>query len=390
MSAIALDPLIAEAKQRARRRRLVALALVVVAAAAPIATLGTRTWSQTPSSTTPVSTRLVPISWFGSNHGMTWAVMNHSVWLTPDDGGTWRHVGVPGLSADWWVREVQFVDRLHGWLTADSGSQVVFARTTNGGRTWITSVLPAEYGLPAWSGPTMYFSSAQRGYFVAGSPSGAHLFGTSDGGAHWVRISRVRAPFQWGSVEAAHGRDMWVVGGGGVWTDPHKAVLHGRLFHSRDGGRTWHRVRLRDQGSVRYFASVGGRLVAAGFTRRAGALGVYVSSDGGTHWMLRTGGRSIEMDILAQFTFSVASPDLWFAASTVNGHLFATTDAGRHWRAVFTPPARNAFAHPAEIEFTSPRVGWATLFSKLVRTTDGGRHWTPAGPREPKKAHKRG
>ncbi len=374
MSAIALDPLIAEAKRRTRRRRLIALGLISVAAAATVATLDLRTPSQRLVVTAQVPSRPVPISWFGVKDGVTWAATSRALWLTTDGGATWRRAArVPQVSANWYLADAAFVDPRHGWVVAGSSSRGVLARTTDGGRTWIGSspVNPAS---------SVSFSSPRRGYLLAASDSGASLLRTTDGGVSWVRIAR--APFQWGSVESVHGRDMWVVGGDGLGRPG--IDTQGRLFRSRDGGRTWRWVRLPDEDAVRAFAAFGSRLVAAGNVGRMGDLGVYVSSDGGRHWTLRTGRRPISMGV-AQFPFSVASADTWFAAW---GPVLRTTDAGRHWRSVFTPPGRKGStfgsAFPTELDFSSPRVGWAVFGDNLMRTTDAGRRWTVAGPRVPK------
>ncbi len=71
--------------------------------------------------------------------------------------------------------------------------------------------------------------------------------------------------------------------------------------------------------------------------------------------------------------------------------LYTTTDAGRSWRASYSPLAFTYLQQPGfptnlQLDFLSPRVGWAyegdiggetdARSGLLWRTTDGGRHWS--------------
>src|SRR5438105_4170965 len=114
MSAIALDPLIAEAKQRARRRRLLSLAAAGLLA---VAGLGFSLLTAAPSAggsrfqryRGPVDSTVtgavaaagshMGISSVGTSGGVTWASPSyydpHAFWLSKDDGRSWYRLRLP-------------------------------------------------------------------------------------------------------------------------------------------------------------------------------------------------------------------------------------------------------------------------------------------------------
>ncbi len=368
MSAIALDPLIAEAKQRARRRRLLALlGLLVVAAAVTLTVREIGSSRQTRSVARGAAEILgprVPVSSVDERNGVAVVYGPSGIWASPTGGRTWRRLGLAGNVVN--VAQVTFSDALHAFAVTVRNGRVEFTRTEDGGRTW---QMQSSFRATRDATATFRFSTRRSGYLMLASLSGATLFTTADGGRQWARIAR--APFQWGSVELVRGREMWAIGAPLTEPGPGEG---GDLFRSRDGGRTWQRVALPHEDAVRAFSAFGATFVAAANVGRAGDLGVYVSTDRGAHWRLRTGGRPIPMPV-AQFPFSAVSLSTWFASD-----LLTTSDAGRHWRAVRSDLSGYAW----EINFTSPRVGWAIVDGTLMRTTDGGRHWLRTGPRKAK------
>jgi photosystem II stability/assembly factor-like uncharacterized protein len=362
---VGLDPLIAEAKRRARRRRLLAIAALLVVAAA--VTLTIRELNSSPQalagerSAGQIFGPRLPVWSVDDRNGVAVISAPSGVWASPTRDRTWRRLRLTGN-----VAEVTFVDPLQAFAVTVRNGRVEFTRTADGGRTWL---MQSSFRATQDATATFLFSTRRSGYLMLASHSGATLFKTADGGRQWSRIAR--APFQWGSLGFVRGRGMWAMGA--PLTDPGPGE-GGDLFRSRDGGRSWQRVALPHEDAVRAFSAFGATLIAAANVGRAGDLGVYVSTDGGAHWRLRTGGERIPMPV-AQFPFSAVSPSKWFASA-----LLATSDAGRHWRAVHS----DLSGYVWEIDFASPQVGWAITDGKLMRTTDGGRHWLPAGPRKPK------
>jgi hypothetical protein len=95
---VRIDPLIAEARRRARRRRLT---LVAVAPAAGGTVLGARLSGS--SGADPAATlrrieavaRAAPVAEAGSSAGVGWATSGCRLWVTADGGRTWTPLEPP-------------------------------------------------------------------------------------------------------------------------------------------------------------------------------------------------------------------------------------------------------------------------------------------------------
>ena len=402
---LGLDPLIAEAKRRMRRRRLVATAALLAVAA------GTVVWAAVPSGKpgeTPAVGQLHfsahapsgPVEWVGTGGGVAWAGTYRNLWLSTNGGRTWGRSTPPHLTdvGATSLGDVQFVDSRHGWLSSNTVNTAAHTshrweidRTTDGGRTWQASTPPdckqCNFG-------NLSFFDATRGYVFAwastptyASPNArTKLFSTSDGGATWKLVSepRIAPPAGARFVDPQHGVAV-------SWSGDKSA--DSRVFRTSDGGRTWTPVVL--DGSPRYpgyfgypeITSVDGTLVIPAerfLTPRGAQPTVYTSSDGGAHWQAHSAPKDV---FFGYGLFSAASPDTWVAADRYARHFYETTDGGESWRVVTMP---RTFLHARWIHFSSAQLGWAILENyRLVRTTDGGRHWTSAGPPKPK-VHTRG
>jgi photosystem II stability/assembly factor-like uncharacterized protein len=277
------------------------------------------------------------------------------------------------------VLGADFVDARHGWISVDdvwgsfplpSGSASVrhmeIDRTTDGGRTWRASVPPGC--LESCGDAKLDFLDTRHGFALVDlERGGAKLFSTRDGGAHWTLVARTT----WqGSFAFFDERD-------GVSTDGHT------VRRTDDGGRNWVRAgQVRPTFSA--ISSFGRQLVLFGL--RDLRLTAYTSGDGGRHWSARFAPRWVRPG-LPDNDISTPTAGDWIVPASPR--LFVTRDAARAWRVVRPADLPRGWSI-SQIEFTSPRVGWAIfaqggqhLFrSVLVRTTDGGIHWAPAGPRD--------
>lgn len=375
---VSVDPLIAEAKERARRRRLLLAGVALVAACAIGATVvleSGRPAGGARSAIAPVPRAAVG----GFGHSdfkggrLTWATNNRSrVWLSTNDGRTWRLAPLPGLQRGTFIG-ADFIDPAHGWGVSDLGNRAEVARTTDGGRTWRASFVRGS----AWS---FHFRTPARGYVVVAEPRGAPIryvttrYMTTDGGATWKRV----AP----ASKLLHRRHALKV----VSTGPGPGDPNSWLTRTDDYGRHWTRVPLPGNPNIKDFKSFGRLRVVLGYVPRDWTrLAVDVSADGGRHWTLRMAPKGMnpggQQDACC---FNVSAPvaGAWYAIA--NG-LYVTHDAGRTWHVV---PASGLWRHfhgidLGPIDFVDARVGWELAGTTLLRTTDGGRHWAPAGPRLP-------
>jgi photosystem II stability/assembly factor-like uncharacterized protein len=152
-----------------------------------------------------------------------------------------------------------------------------------------------------------------------------------------------------------------------VFVDPDaRHVLfghHGGLEESRDGGRTWSRLPVRDD-AMSTSTAADGSIVIAGHE-------VFTASrDGGATWVSIAGDLP-SLDIHG-FTRDPADPSrMWAYLAT--GGLWETTDFGSHWTRV----REDNVLFPVAV-----RAGSATRLlgidvNGLVSSSDGGRSWQP-------------
>lgn len=416
MSAIALDPLIAEAKRRALRRRAILIAAGLLAGAG----LGVAVWAAAQSGpgsglgrrSGPAQATLVAdvaatgvhmgISSVGTSGGVTWVSNSyydpHAFWLTNDNGRSWHKLALPAavyaVNPRASFGAIQFIDRQHGWLSF--GRRVY--RTLDGGRTWKLS----DSGLRCFAArcggvESLSFSDAQHGLaFVGVLSRGKHeLFRTDDGGTTWQLVARTPSL---GQTTLPNGRDGFMAVNGGGPSGPYFGPPVGALFRTTDGGSTWSQDDIAGSHSwVELPIGVFGRQVVVvqnapnppgGWNLGAGT--VWTSADGGVHWH----GAAVPREVGIPTSFSLASPRFWVFSTLRGDDLYVTTTAGHTWRKIHLRglPPRGRYVIPPQISglaFTSPRLGWAIVRGKmpgvvgdntLIRTTDGGLHWTVSGP----------
>jgi photosystem II stability/assembly factor-like uncharacterized protein len=388
MSAIVLDPLIAEAKRRARRRRFLAFFAAVLVVAALVAitiTVESRGGFGGGDQTATPPVAQVPVSEFGRTElkgggRVIWVKSTKGVWLSVDGAQTWRRTAVPGLKkAEAWFNGFSFVDRAHGWAVVDLKNRVEVARTSDGGRSWRTSYLPA-----GGTGLNAHLQTRLRGYVnlqVGNGPGhlGYERFASTDGGATWARVARSTL------LRRRHAVRAYVPGA------PTYGDQIGALERTDDYGRHWTRIRLPGNPDIKELTSSGQRLVAVALVfpaNRAYQLAIYASHDGGRHWTQRLAPLKIQpggpQDACCFYAYA---PTVGAVYALSGSKVYVTHDAGRTWHG-FSPQGLFPLAY-GPIDFVTARVGLAIRGNQytvgvLVRTTDGGHHWVPAGPRAPK------
>ena len=126
------------------------------------------------------------------------------------------------------------------------------------------------------------------------------------------------------------------------------------------------------------FFGVRGVLPVTLFAPRRSGVALYVTSDGGRSWRIRSVRLVGFRTLLRSNPFpryvptAVASRSTWWVVSRIAvPRVLVTSDAGRHWRGSRPSLAGASFAR---IDAFGPSA-WLTLGPQLLATGDGGRSW---------------
>ena len=263
---------------------------------------------------------------------------------TRDAGKHWRAVTLPA-PPDSAANNISFVDRTRGWVMINVGAaagsdEVLVLRTTDEGLTWHRVA-----ATPPLSSPTL--KPSRRGIPLGGDKTGMTFHDATTG---WIA----------GTIAT-----------GGIY-----------LYASHDGGRSWQRVVLGLPSEFpsaalpityppRFFGAKVGLLPVIVNDR---TLLFYTSHDGRQNWQPTTPVR-FGMTSSGRIVYDFMDPEHGWAS---DGRMFyQTTDGARHWTKL-TPNV--PLTSLTELDFVSPRVGWAILAPprrapRLLATNDGGTTW---------------
>ncbi|TWI66651.1 photosystem II stability/assembly factor-like uncharacterized protein [Pseudoduganella lurida] len=298
---------------------------------------------------------------------VAWASGAKGTVLRTVDGVTWSVSVVPGAG------ELDFRD-IHGFdaqsaivMGAGPGAASRLYRTTDGGATWqllLTNPDPKGF----WD--AIAFWDSKRGVLFGDPVDGRFQVRiTSDGGATWQAVTDeegLRALPDEGAF-AASGTCLTVAGSSDAWFATGGAITS-RVFHSKDGGRTWQAAALPVPAGApaRGLFSVGFRDHHLGIATGGDYKDVHLAAvngarteDGGASWtpvsVLPAGYMSVVVPVRG-------APDA-FVAGGLAGSGYSV-DAGRTWQALDTTPVNT-------VGFASPTAGWAVGPKGLVLRYNG-------------------
>jgi photosystem II stability/assembly factor-like uncharacterized protein len=236
---------------------------------------------------------------------------------------------------------ISIVDARTVWVSGTGGT---YARTSDGGATWVAGVVP---GADTLEFRDLHAADARTAWLLsAGTGSASRIYKTTDAGNTWVRVFTNDEPR--GFFDCM---DFWDAQRGVAFSD----AVDGRfgLITTRDGGNTWQRVASD---------AVPPALPGEGAFAASGTC--VVTRPGGFGWV-GTG------------------------ASGIRARVLQTTDYGQTWAVADAPLVSNSTTSGIfSLVFRDARHGWALGgdFGKptersqnVARTDDGGRTWALVG-----------
>jgi photosystem II stability/assembly factor-like uncharacterized protein len=296
------------------------------------------------------------------------------------------------------IDDVSFLDRDHGWLVGWNVANVgvTVYRTRDGGRTWQGRAV-TTHTQNAGAVATVQFLGPRLGWLVSQEPTAprARLYSSSDGGASWRlvddRLPEV-APVVFGSAG-----DAWQAGGFSSRFLFHSVDGGRRWTRARLPVPAGERAARALYGLPVFFGRT--ILAPVTFLhRRAVHEAIYRSGDHGRRWrlagMLEVTGASASAGSCAASAFPAPLPVSftttriwWVGVRGAGGWLaYRTTNAGRRWESKRITPAKPPRScRRSELQAIDSRTAWFTFTAgtgnrELYATADAGKHWRRIRP----------
>ena len=287
--------------------------------------------------------------------------------------------------------DVAFVSRRLGFVATrhySGAPRAAIQETVDGGNTWHDAWIGHGAETIAWlavAGPRTVFAGGW------GPRGRAALFVSRDAGESWVtlrprpRVDRRR----WVSSRAIFVTPKL----GYLFTDP-ASFMAGAYLLTRDGGRTWRRLRLpKYTVGIQFVDGLHG--YAAGSVEHGCTGAAWRTDDGGASWQRIFCGKVplAAVQFLDARRGFVAGGWAQMTEQAPSGVVFATNDRGVTWQRRYANPRagfHGGIQPIVDLRFLDARRGWARTgqckccpsgpcAGDVLVTRDGGRTWARRG-----------
>jgi photosystem II stability/assembly factor-like uncharacterized protein len=278
---------------------------------------------------------------------------------TTDGGRTWMLDSIPGASGlD--LRDIHALGPTTAWAMSAGPAeqdQAQIFRTDDGGGRWTRQLAVRDSGVFL---DALAFWDAQHGIAMSDPTKGRlTIFVTDDGGANWSRVPMENAPamLPGEAAFAASGTCLAIQGSSNVWIGTGGAA-RARVFRSTDRGRTWSVAETPVTAgtnasgifSVAFADENNGIVVGGDYTKPKGtSMNVAITADGGRTWRRPIG--SLPQGYMSGAAFVPTTGGRSVVAVGLGGTAISN-DRGDTWTMVDTVGYNS-------VAFAARDVGWA-------------------------------
>lgn len=295
---------------------------------------------------------------------MAWFVDTHGdLFITRNQGENWTVV--PGDKVGGRFESAGFLAELKGFAVSSEG---VIWGSIDGGESWkrVSQLISTDTN--QWrftSSSQITFADELHGWLLETFT----VWRTEDGGKEWMQVSSVLDGKSGGQPRAATFKgqnECWMV-----------TTKLGRVYNSKDGGKTWNEVLVGGSEAVTdlVFPNVNTGFIATHSENRPYAI-LYRTDDGGKSWRSLA---PLAGDLVVYSISFMNESRGWVVGRTwkgdptvAEGSGWYTSDGGRTWRQLELPKELAFY----RVHFSDPQHGW--LFGHdHIYYTDDGLTWKP-------------
>lgn len=251
------------------------------------------------------------------------------------------------------LNEIFFTSKDTGYVVGDKGT---ILKTTNAGEQWIN-----QKASVALNFNDVYFINGRQGWIVADSGT---ICSTANGGNNW-NCSSLDSAFKIDlhSVYALNEQSILI---GGI-----DEGSYGYIGKSINGGKNWTRSSIETHLWTVDILKIAMVNKEIGFALTRGM--VLKTTDGGLNWKI-TDTTSVKKGQMFSILEDIAvfpGNDTMFVCGWYTPYFGSTKNGGDNW-------SHNTSSDYFNLDFLTPKVGYAVGWGNMHKTTDGGKTFTDA------------